>query len=209
VADGPAAPLVLASASPRRRELLALLRRPFVVDAADVDESVWPDETPLDYVVRVAEAKAAVVAERHAGRLVIAADTTVDLDGEILAKPTGDEDAARMLHALSGRAHRVHTHVVVAMHGPRADRGTAATVTTVVEFAPLDEDEIAAYVATGEPLDKAGAYAIQRGAAPFVRRIDGSVTNVVGLPLAELRELLAEADTWLALPSGTARDEGP
>lgn len=191
-------PLVLASASPRRRELLALLRRPFEVDPADVDETAWPGETPLDYVARVAEAKAAVGAARHPGCLVLAADTTVEVDGVILAKPEDDADAARMLRALSGRPHRVHTHVVVALEGPGVSRGAAATVTSVVVFDDLDDDDIDAYVATGEPRDKAGAYAIQGGAAAFVRSVDGSVTNIVGLPLAELRGLLRDADTWFA-----------
>ena len=195
--DGSALPLVLASASPRRRELLALLGRAFDVDPAEVDETVWPGEDVLDYVTRVAEAKAAVVVERHPGRLVVAADTTVELDGVIFGKPVDADDAARMLCALSGREHRVHTHVVVAAAGSHSSRGSAVTVTSLVCFDVLDALAIDAYIATGEPFDKAGAYAIQGHAAAFVRAVHGSVTNIVGLPLAELRALLAESDDWL------------
>ena len=195
--DGLAPPLVLASGSPRRRELLALLGRAFDVDPADVDETAWPGEDVLDYVARVAEAKAAVAVERHPGRLVVAADTTVELDGVIYGKPFDAADAARMLRALSGREHRVHTHVVVAAAGSRGSRGSAVTVTSLVCFDVLDDLAIDAYIATGEPFDKAGAYAIQGHAAAFVREVHGSVTNIVGLPLAELRALLAESDEWL------------
>lgn len=184
--------IVLASASPRRRELLSLLGVAFEVKPADVDETPWPGEAALDYVIRVAEDKANVAAARDPGALIIAADTTVDLDGAILAKPADEAEAERMLRALSGRAHEVHTHVVVT-NG--ADGwGMAATVTTQVLFDVLSEGDIVAYVATGEPMDKAGAYAIQGGAAAFVRAVHGSVTNVVGLPLAELRELLRDAE---------------
>lgn len=186
--------LLLASASPRRRELLALLRRPFDVDPADVDESVLPGEDALTYVERVARAKAEVALGRHPDRLVIAADTTVDLDGAILAKPLDDADARRMLRSLSGRDHRVHTRVVVAARG----FVSAGTATTRVRFDDLTDDDVDAYVATGEPLDKAGAYAIQGGAAAFVTSVQGSVTNIVGLPLAELRAMLAHADDWFA-----------
>ena len=195
--------IVLASASPRRHQLLALLARPFDVDAANVDESPWDAEAPLDYVARVAEDKAAVVAERHPGRLVVAADTIVELDGAILGKPVDAADATRMLRALSGREHHVHTHVVVAAHGPRGARGSAITVTSTVGFDVLDDAAIERYVATGEPFDKAGAYAIQGRAAPFVREVHGSVTNIVGLPLAELRVLLLEADEWAPTADGT------
>lgn len=186
--------LLLASASPRRRELLGLLRRPFDVDPADVDESVLPGEDALVYVARVARDKAMVAVGRHPDRLVLAADTTVDLDGAILAKPDDHDHARRMLRALAGRDHRVHTAVVVAAAGWLR----AVTVSTRVRFTPLDDDDIDAYVVTGEPLDKAGAYAIQGGAAAFVAEVHGSVTNIVGLPLAELRTMLAHADEWFA-----------
>lgn len=186
--------LLLASASPRRHQLLGLLRRPFDVDPADVDESVLPGEGALAYVERVAQAKAMVAVARHPDRLVLAADTTVDLDGAILAKPDDHDHARRMLRSLSGRDHRVHTRVVVASPGFLS----AGTTTTRVRFVELDDDDIDAYVATGEPLDKAGAYAIQGGAAAFVSTVHGSVTNIVGLPLAELRTMLAHADEWFA-----------
>ena len=189
--------MVLASGSPRRRELLALLGREFDVDPADVDETVWPGEDVLEYVVRVAEAKAAVAVERHPGRLVVAADTTVELDGLIFGKPVDADDAARMLRALSGREHRVHTHVVVALKGPTASWGSGMTVTSAVRLDALDDPTIDAYIASREPFDKAGAYAMQGRAAVFVRAVHGSVSGIIGLPLAELRALLAESDDWL------------
>ena len=194
--------LLLASASPRRRQLLGLLGRPFDVRAADVDETPWPGEATLDYVARVAEAKAAVGAACDPGAIVVAADTTVELDGVIFGKPVDDADAARMLRALSGREHRVHTHVVVAVQGDAASWGSGVTVTASVRFDELDDATIAAYVATGEPHDKAGAYAIQGAAAAFVREIHGSLTGIVGLPLAELRELLRDAEAWLSVVVG-------
>ena len=189
--------MVLASGSPRRRELLALLGREFDVDPADVDETVWPGEDVLEYVARVAEAKAAVAVERHPGRLVVAADTTVELDGLIFGKPVDGDDAARMLRALSGREHRVHTHVVVALQGPTASWGSGMTVTSAVRLDALDDPTIDAYIASREPFDKAGAYAMQGRAAAFVRAVQGSVSGIIGLPLAELRALLAESDDWL------------
>ena len=189
--------MVLASGSPRRRELLALLGREFDVDPADVDETVWPGEDVLEYVARVAEAKAAVAVERHPGRLVVAADTTVELDGLIFGKPVDADDAARMLRALSGREHRVHTHVVVALQGPTASWGSGMTVTSAVRLDALDDPTIDAYIASREPFDKAGAYAMQGRAAAFVRAVQGSVSGIIGLPLAELRALLAESDDWL------------
>jgi len=185
--------LVLASASPRRRQLLALLGRPFEVRPADVDETPWPGEETLDYVARVAEAKAAVGAALDPGALVVAADTTVELDGVIFGKPVDDADAARMLRALSGREHRVHTHVVVAVHGEAASWGTGATVTATVRFDEIDDARIAAYVATGEPRDKAGAYAVQGRFGAFVRAVEGSVSGVIGLPLDETLALLRRA----------------
>lgn len=196
----PADPIVvLASASPRRRELLATLGlRPgddLVIDPADTDESWKPSEDPVAYVRRVAHDKAMTVARRHPGRVVLAADTTVDLDGRILAKPVDADDATAMLTGLSGREHLTHTGLAVV---DRSGSCRVEVVTTAVVFRDLGADEVAWYVATGEPLDKAGAYAIQGGAAAFVTRVDGSVSNVVGLPLAETVLALRVAGVTIA-----------
>jgi septum formation protein len=173
--------LILASASPRRAELLAQAGFTFVVDPADVDETQLADEDAAAYVARVARAKAAVVAARHPpGTLVLAADTTVVIDGDVLGKPEDDADAARMLSRLSGRAHDVLTGVVVR----RAADERVEVISTAVTFLTLTGDDIAWYVGTGEPAGKAGAYGIQGRAARFVDRIDGSWSNVVGLPIA-------------------------
>lgn len=189
------ASLVLASGSPRRRELLALAGFAPRIVVPDVDESVWADESPTVYVVRVAGLKAAAV-EVVDGEVVLAADTTVELDGEALAKPLDDSDARAMLTRLSGRTHLVHTAVAARRGGavgatPTGPIDAGVLVTTAVTFVELTVEQIARYVASGEPLDKAGAYAIQGAAGAFVRRVEGSVTNVVGLPLAETVELLA------------------
>ena len=161
--------------------MLSGLGLEFIVDPADIDEGVRPSEAPLAYVRRVASSKAATVAARHIGLVVLAADTTIDLDGAVLAKPADTSDAVRMLEALSGREHLAHTAVAIAAGGLL----NVVDVTTTVRMRPLDRAEIDWYVATGEPLDKAGAYAIQGGAAAFVEAVSGSVSNVVGLPLAE------------------------
>ena len=207
MAERPAAAgrLVLASASPRRSQLLGLLGRPFDVEPSDVDETPHPGEAPDVYVGRVALDKARVAMARHPGRVVIAADTTVAVDDEILAKPVDAADAVRMLRLLSGREHLVHTGLVVGCRRPGGDALRVATVTSAVEVAVLDDADIDAYVATGEPLDKAGAYAIQGGAAPFVVAVRGSVTGIVGLPLAELRVQLRLADEWFASDPGDER----
>ncbi len=176
--------IVLASGSPRRRELLAQLGVTFEVRPADLDESVIPGETPAAYVERLARAKATAVA--GPGELVIAADTTVDVDDEILGKPADAAEAAAMLTRLAGRAHQVHTGVAVAAHG--AVR--SGVVVTTVRFAPLSPATVAWYVATGEPLDKAGAYALQGIGGALVEAVDGSVSNVIGLPLVETVRLV-------------------
>jgi septum formation protein len=184
--------LRLASGSPRRRELLEQLGLELEIAPADIDETALAGESPIEYVGRLALAKAAVVA----GELVLAADTTVELDGEILAKPLDAADAARMLRALSGREHQVHTGVALR----HAGRTELAVVSTDVTFAALDEATIAWYVATGEPLDKAGAYAIQGAGAVLVAGVRGSVSNVVGLPLATVVELARRLGVALLPP---------
>lgn len=173
-------PLVLASASPRRAELLDRAGISFVVDPASVDESVLPGESAEAYAGRVARAKALVVHARHPGRAVLAADTVVVVDGAILGKPRDDADARRMLRLLSDRTHDVLTAVCLIQDG--AEESFIAR--TQVTFTPLGDDEIDWYVGTGEPRDKAGAYAIQGLASRFASRIDGSYSNVVGLPVA-------------------------
>lgn len=178
--------LVLASSSPRRRQLLGQLGIPLEVDAPSVDETDQPGEAPPAYVARVAKKKGQAVVERHAGRVVLAADTAVVVDGRILGKPQGSEQARHMLRTLSGRAHEVRTGVFAA--GPAGEE--ALVVTTRVIFRTLSEEEIGWYVATGEPLDKAGAYAIQERGSAFVRAVEGSHSNVVGLPLVESLALL-------------------
>lgn len=179
--------IVLASASPRRHDLLASLGVEFDVAAPDVDESVRPGEDAVAYVRRLAVEKSAAVAA-PADALVIAADTTVDLGGDILAKPADVDDARRMLALLSARTHRVHTGVAVR----RGERAATDVCTTLVTFVPLTPAAIEWYVATGEPLGKAGAYAVQGTGGVFVQRVRGSVSNVVGLPLHTLARLAGE-----------------
>jgi septum formation protein len=178
--------LVLASRSPRRAELLAAAGLPFVVRAADIDETPRPGEMPRDYVLRMAEEKARAVPGTDS-ETVLAADTTVVLGTEILGKPVDSLDAARMLTALAGQRHEVLTGVCVMRRGVTLALELASTA---VWFSPMGKQEIAEYVASGEPLDKAGAYAIQGIASRWVKRIEGSYTNVVGLPVAMVYRLL-------------------
>jgi septum formation protein len=176
--------LVLASASPRRSELLRQLGVDFDIRPADIDESTRHDETPIAYVHRLSIEKATAVSRRAdvgASDVVVAADTTVELGGQILGKPTDRADAFGMLTMLSGTTHRVHTGVTIR----QGDRASTGCVTTEVTFAVLSADDIEWYVATGEPFDKAGAYAVQGAGGALVARIDGSVSNVIGLPLVE------------------------
>lgn len=180
--------VILASASPRRRELLGRLIVDFEVVPADVDEDPLPGEHPEATSQRLAHQKWHKVSATYPDALVIAGDTVVAIGEHQLAKPRDEEEASAMLQALSGRAHRVITGLAV---GP-AGRAICKVVSTTVQFRRLDEMEISDYVATGEPMDKAGAYAIQGGAAGFVVGIEGSYTNVVGLPLEALEEALAE-----------------
>jgi septum formation protein len=190
VAPATALPLVLASASPRRAELLAAAGIAIEVRPADVDEAVLPDESAADYVCRVAVDKARAVGTLAPRRAVLAADTTVVVDGLILGKPGTDEDAARMLRLLSGRTHEVLTGVCVRS---AEGRELVRVASTTVEFAPLTEVAIRWYVQSGEPRDKAGAYAIQGRASRFIPRIEGSYSNVVGLPVALVCEMCGEA----------------
>jgi septum formation protein len=201
--------LILASASPRRAELLRAAGIAFDVVAADVDESVHAGEPAEAYARRVAEAKARAVC-RRAGGVVLAADTVVVVDAHILGKPADEHDARRMLRLLAGRAHQVLTGVCVCEAGPRPSDGLAAgsprvalaVDRTLVEFAPLTGAEIDWYVASGEPMDKAGAYAIQGLASRFVSRIEGSYSNVVGLPVARVYEMLRWSGARSCLYSG-------
>ena len=176
----PASVLVLASASPRRADLLREAGILFRVAPAHIDEAVRVGESPEAYVERLAREKAEAVHTASPGAFVLGADTTVVVDDTILGKPVDRAEAARMLELLAGRSHRVLTGV--ALLGP-ADFTRAAVVSTNVTFSRLSDADIAWYVGTGEPLDKAGGYAIQGGASRFVERIDGSFSNVVGLPM--------------------------
>jgi nucleoside triphosphate pyrophosphatase len=181
--------LVLASASPRRRELLAGLGLRFTVRPADVDETPRDGEDPGAYVLRLAQEKAAAVAlPENTQELVLAADTTVVIDGEILGKPLDEEDARRMLRRLSGREHEVLTGLALCEAGGRE---ASAMETSRVRMAALSEDEIAWYAATREPLDKAGAYAIQGLGSLFVEAVAGNYSNVVGLPIPAVYRLFA------------------
>ena len=180
--------LVLASASPRRRELLSQAGFSFEVHPAHVNEDLRPEEDPIAYVVRLAREKALAVYGllEDPEAIVLGADTTVTLDGHILAKPADSSDASRVLRMLSGRTHRVITGVAIATS---AGTEVAAEVTGV-QFLTLTDEEIAAYIATGEPMDKAGAYGIQGYAAKWIPRIEGCYFNVVGLPLALVSTML-------------------
>ena len=186
--------LVLASASPRRRELLIQAGFSFTVRPAHIPEDPFPNEDPIAYVTRLAREKAQAVfhdllsEESAPPQVVVGADTTVTLDNHILGKPSDPSDAARMLRLLSGRTHRVITGVAVVT----ADFTEVAAEVTAVRFLTLSEEEIAAYVATGEPMDKAGAYAIQGLASKFVERIEGDYFNVMGLPVALVYRRLRE-----------------
>jgi septum formation protein len=195
--------LVLASASPRRRELLAQAGFTFQVRPAHIPEDPLPNEDPIAYVVRLAREKAQVVFDEliaaslgqercldgQSPQLVLGADTTVTIDNLILAKPEDPADAARMLRLLSGRTHRVITGIAVVT----ATHTEVAAEVTGVRFLTLSDEEIAAYIATGEPMDKAGAYAIQGRAARWIPRITGDYFNVVGLPLALVTTMLESA----------------
>lgn len=187
----PSSQLILASGSPRRRELLTRAGYVFDVEPADVDESRLPDELPSDYVLRLAMLKAVTVCSGPEDeRFVLAADTIVVLDNDVLGKPQGRDDAVMMLQRLSGRSHEVLTGVALVRGGARC----SGMVKTEVALINLDDQTIAMYVATGESFDKAGAYGIQGLASRFVDRINGSYTNVVGLPMVLVERLMRKLD---------------
>jgi len=183
--------LVLASASPRRRELLGWLGVEHVVEPADVDERARPAETGPELVRRLATAKAAAIAVRRPHDWVLGADTIVEIDGELLGKPVDRPDGTRMLARLSGREHRVATGF--ALLAPGGAVRVADVVLSRVRFRRIEQRALAAYLETGEPDDKAGAYAIQGLGAALIERVEGSFTNVMGLPLVEVERALEEA----------------
>jgi septum formation protein len=183
--------LILASSSPRRAEILRNAGISFFVLTSAIDETPVPGESPNDLVLRLANAKAELVAARAVGpAIVIAADTIVTLDGKILGKPRSSDDARRMLEQLSGRTHCVVTGVALTRLPDAAHLEFVES--TLVHFDPLSSEEISAYLSTGEPYDKAGAYAIQGRAARYIPRIEGCYFNVVGLPLARVTAALQD-----------------
>ena len=187
--------LILASASPRRAEILRNAGIRFEVRPTDLDESRFADEIPGDYVRRLALAKALTAASKYRGpvdeALILGADTVVVVDADVLGKPASKDDARSMLRRLSGRVHEVHTGLAL-LRSTGADQRVVEEITQV-HFAPLTEQEIEEYIATGEPFDKAGAYAIQGIGGRYVTRIEGCYFNVMGLPLARLWSLLRES----------------
>jgi len=188
--------LILGSASPRRAALLRELGVEFSVQASDVPELRAAGESAADFARRLAHAKGAAVSAASADAWVLSADTIVVVDGIVLGKPTDAADAASMLRQLAGRSHEVMT--AVALTAPGGALADEVLVCSSVEFRPLTEAEIDAYIATGEPFDKAGAYGIQGNAARFVRRVAGSYANVVGLPIDEVRDILRRHDLLAA-----------
>ncbi len=185
-------PIVLASASPRRRALLSQLGVQFTVAHPDIDETPLPGEAAVPYVRRLAVEKAHAV-EAALGSLVIAADTTVDLGGDILGKPVDVDEARSMLRRLSGRTHRVHTGLALRL----GDRTVAETISSLVTFSMLTPAMIEWYIGLDEPFGKAGAYAVQGAGGVFVERVRGSVSNIVGLPLHALLRLATDLDVQL------------
>ena len=179
--------LILASQSPRRRELLGLFHLPFVIRVADIDETMDESASAYDEVARVSREKALAVS-RGEDDVVIAADTIVVCQGKVLGKPHSPEEAVQMLSLLSGRDHQVMTGMTVL----RGEQVLSCTEVTDIHFRELSPKEISAYVATGEPMDKAGAYGIQGGAALFAEKMVGEYYNVMGLPVCKLRQLLCE-----------------
>jgi len=181
-------PIILASGSPRRKQLLEMLRIPFRVIPPDVDEHVLAGEQADAYVTRLSRVKAQAVVSRAPGEVILAADTTVALRGRIFEKPTSPQNAVEMLEQLQGQTHKVLTAVAVAENG----RLEQALDVTRVTFRRADRATLEEYVATGEPLDKAGAYAIQGLGAPLIERVEGDFFGVMGLPLRLALDLLAK-----------------
>jgi septum formation protein len=187
--------LILASASPRRQELLRSARIPFRVHPADIDENPQPGESAPSCAERLAREKALAVCRRYPNDFVLGADTIVVVDEIILGKPCDENDAARMLRLLSGRTHRVITGVCLAAP---VTVHISASETTLVTMSAISDEEIRAYVATGEPMDKAGAYAIQGIASRWIPRIEGDYSNVVGLPVARVYAMLRQGGAFPA-----------
>ena len=179
--------IILASQSPRRKELLGLFHIPFEIRVADIDETMDPEKSPYDEVARVSRAKAMAI-PREENDVVIAADTIVVCSGQVLGKPRDAADAMRMLSLLSGRDHQVMTGMTVI----RGEKSISCTEVTDIHFRSLSEKEIRNYVATGEPMDKAGSYGIQGGAALFAEKMVGDYYNVMGLPVCRLGMILKE-----------------
>ena len=187
--------LILASASPRRAELLRSAGIPFTVDVADIAEDVKSGESPVQHAERLAREKAEVVAKRNPGKIVLGADTIVVVDEQILGKPRDAADAARMLRLLSGRSHEVVTGVSLAFLETGNRKLETCSERTKVIFGELDPEDIEAYIATREPMDKAGAYAIQGIASRWITKIEGDYANVVGLPVALVWKMLQKFPT--------------
>lgn len=189
--------LILASGSPRRRQLLELIGVKFEVAPADIDETPLSDENPVTYASRAARDKALAVATGHPGRLVLGADTVVEIDQEILGKPSSMDEAADMLRRLSGKSHLVHTALALVTDGAAHEVVDSARV----QFIDLTDEMIRWYVATGEPMDKAGAYAVQGLGGLLVEGVEGSPNTVIGLPVHRLPELYAahNLDFWSKL----------
>jgi len=183
--------IILASASPRRAEILRTVSWPFEILPVDIDETRRAGETAIDYVQRLAREKADAAAAALPTSMILAADTTVTIDDHILEKPTDESDASRMLQLLNNRSHRVLTGIAII--NPETSQTIVAHEETEVKFAAMSDEEIAWYVGTGEPMDKAGAYAIQGLGARFIAEIEGDYFNVVGLPIRLVYEVFVES----------------
>jgi septum formation protein len=192
--------VILASQSPRRRELLTLVGIPHTVRPADIDEAYLPGEEPAAHAERLAREKAAVIARDEPDAVVIGSDTIVVVDGEVLGKPRDEQHAAEMLARLSGRSHIVMTAVAVMWRGVEL----SAVEEVGVTFHPLDAETVVAYIATGEPMDKAGAYGIQGYGATIVKRVDGDYFAVMGLPLQRLVRLMGQLGLGYRFAAPTA-----